>query len=101
MQVIKKTVKNMKKRLCLAECDIDLALKYKDTYPEYAKNQYTLSVELMNQFKSQHDHIVQIINVYKREGKEIPKEMQAIYDYIHEEYTDWSAEIKAKQEMYK
>ena len=101
MQVIKKTIKNMKKRLCLAECDIDLALKYKDEYPELAKNQYTLSVELMNQFKLQHDYVVQIINNYKKQGYEVPEGMQAIYDYVHEEYTDWAAEIKAKQELFK
>lgn len=101
MVIIKKAVKNMKKRLCLAECDIDLALEYKDKNPEFAKNQYTLSVELMNQFKMQHDHIVQIITNYKREGKEVPIAMQAVYDYVHEEFTDYAAEIKAKQDMFK
>ena len=91
----------MKKRLCLAECDIDLALKYKDDYPELAKNQYTLSTELINQFKTQHDYIAQLIINYKKSGGEIPEEMQVIYDYLHAEYIDWAAEIKAKQELFK
>lgn len=101
MQVIKKMAKNMKKRLCLAECDIDLALKYKDEYPELAKNQYSLSVELINEFQMQHNHIVQIISNYKKTGNEIPEGMQFIYNYLHEEYIDWAAEIKAKQELFK
>lgn len=101
MRVIKKVIKNMNKRLALAECDIDLAIKYKEQYPELSKAQYILSTELMDQFKTQHEQINAIITLYKREGKQVPEGMQAIYDYLHKEYMDWASEIKVKQEMYK
>lgn len=91
----------MKKRLGLAECDIDFALKYKDDYPELAKNQYNLSVELMNGFKLQHEHIMQLIFNYKKTGAEVPADMQAVYDFVHEEFMEWAAEIKAKQDLFK
>ena len=101
LKIIKKMVKNMKKRLCLAECDIDLALKNKEEYPELAKLQYQLSIDLMVQFRQQHDQITQLIMNYKKSGGEIPEGMKAVYEYVHDEYMDWSAEIKAKQDMFK
>lgn len=101
MRVIKKDMQNMKKRLQLAECDIDLALEYKETQPEFAKLHYNLSIECINQFKQQHDIIVQIISNYKKNGREVPEAMQAVYDYMHEEYIDWITEIKIKQELFK
>ena len=101
MRIIKKTIKNMKKRLALAECDIDLALKYKNEYPEYAKHQYDISLEVLNQFKLQHEHIAAIIAKYKEEGHQVPEAMQAVYDYLHEECMDYAAEIKAKQAMFR
>ena len=101
MRVIKKDVKNIKKRLELAECDIDLALEYKETYPDFAKSHYNFSVEALNIIKEQHDNIVHIINEVKKSGKEIPSGMQAIYDYVHEEYIEYATIIKAKQEMFK
>lgn len=101
MRVIKKDVKNMKKRLQLAECDIDIALEYKDVYPDFAKSHYNFSVEALNKVKEQHDNIVHIITEFKKNGKEVPEGMQAIYDYLHEEYVEYATIIKAKQEMYK
>ena len=91
----------MKKHLAQAECDIDLALKYKLEYPDIAKNQYNISIEEMNQFRTQHDMIAALIANLKKEGHEVPEAMQAIYDYLHEEYMEYAAEIKAKQEMFK
>lgn len=101
MRVIKKDVKNIKKRLELAECDIDLALEYKDVYPDFAKSHYNFSVDALNKIKEQHDNIVRIINEFKKEGKQVPEGMQAIYDYTHEEYIEYATIIKAKQEMFK
>lgn len=91
----------MKKRLAQADCDIDLALQYKNDYPEIAKVQYNASVEEMNQFRSQHEAIIQLISNFKKEGHEVPVAMQAIYDYLHEEYMKCAAEIKIKQELFK
>lgn len=91
----------MNKRLHLAECDIDLALKYKAEYPEIAKIQYNNSVELIQEFKMQHEAIVNLIGNYKRDGHEVPEAMQAIYDYLHQEYMDTAADIKAKQDLFK
>ena len=91
----------MKKHLAQAECDIDLALKYKVEYPDIAKNQYNISIEEMNQFRTQHDMVATLIANFKKEGHEVPEAMQAVYDYLHEEYMECAAEIKAKQEMFK
>ena len=101
MRIIKKDVKNMKKRLQLAECDIDLALEYKEVYPDFAKTHYNFSVDALNKIKEQHDNIVRIITDIKKAGKEIPQGMQEIYDYIHEEYIEYATTIRAKQEMFK
>ena len=65
----------MKKHLALAECDIDLALKYKLEYPDIAKNQYNISIEEMNQFRTQHDMIAALVANFKKEGHEVPEAM--------------------------
>lgn len=101
LKIIQRITKSMKKRLCLAEYDIDFALRYKDEYPEIAKNHYNLSIEEMNRFKIQHDNVVQIINNFKKEGHEVPEGMQYLYDYLHNEYMEWASKIKAKQDMFK
>lgn len=101
MEVIKKIARNMKKRLALANCDIDIALWYKEKYPELAKSQYSLSVEEINHLKQQHDNIVALIDEFKKEGHEVPAAMQALYDFLHEEYIECMSEVKTKQAMFK
>lgn len=100
MEIIKKLEKFMDKKIKMADCEIDFALVHKDTEPEIAKLFYELSCSELQDFADMHGHIVTIINAYRRDRGEPPKEMMAVYEYQHEIDIDDMASVKAKQAMY-
>ena len=84
MQVIKDLSENIEATLDMAECNIKKAIQYKDEYPAAAKAFYTKSSVLMDSIKNDHDAVVALIEVYKKEKGEPPAPMMAIYNYMHE-----------------
>lgn len=47
-----------------------------------------------------HEQVVKLINEYRKEKGDPPKEMQAVYDYLHKRFIDKQKEIKIMQDMY-
>lgn len=84
-----------------AESYIRLALEHKDDHPSMAKLFYDLSNDEMNHANALHKHVVQIIDEYRREHGEAPKEMQIVYDYVHKKQMDHAHDIRIWQESYK
>lgn len=84
-----------------AEEYVDCALHKKEEYPTLADIYYKLSEERMKDQELLHGQVVAFIAEYKKNKGEPPKEMQFVYDYIHNKYMDWAAKIKVKQNMYK
>jgi len=76
------------------------ALEHKTDFPETAKVFYTLSLEEMEHMNKLHEAVVSLIDKYRREQGEPPKEMLAIYEYLHKKQIDRVAEVKMLQTMF-
>ena len=76
------------------------ALEHKNDYPETAKVFYTLSLEEMEHMNKLHGAIVFLIKKYREEKGEPPKEMLAVYEYLHKKQIDRVAEVKMLQSMF-
>lgn len=100
MEIIKQISEKIDEELHDAEKYIKCAYKVDEDYPQVADVYYKLSLEEMNHVTMLHDVVVRIINDYKQRN-EVPKEMQLLYDYLHERQIKWAAKIKAKQEQFK
>jgi rubrerythrin len=76
------------------------ALELKDSHPDLARALYSLSQQEMEHMGILHNHVVNIINEYKKTKGEPPAAMMAVYDYVHEKQIDEAAEIKNLQAMF-
>lgn len=76
------------------------ALKYKDEFPETAKLFYTLSLEEMEHSNKLHDAVVYLIDKYRKTEGEPPKEMLAVYEYLHKKEIDRVSDVKMLQSMF-
>ena len=101
MKIISEISDNIECVLKQAETYIDCALYKKEQYPTLADIYYKLSEERMKDQELLHGQVVAFIAEYKKDKGEPPKEMQFMYDYLHNKYINWAATIKTKQSMYK
>ena len=76
------------------------ALETKTDYPETAKVFYTLSLEELEHMNKLHNAVVYLINKYREEKGEPPKEMMAVYEYLHKKQIDRVSEVKMLQSMF-
>ena len=80
---------------------IDLAMKWKQDEPDTADLFYDLSLEEMGHMEKLHEEVVELIEEYRKEHGEPPKEMMILYEYLHEMHIKTATQIKVKQGMYK
>lgn len=80
---------------------VDLALKWKNDEPDTADVFYELSLAEMEHMEKLHNEVVELIEEYRKEHGEPPKEMLVLYDYLHEQHIAKATRIKVKQGMYK
>ena len=78
-----------------------LALKLKDERPQLAQTFYTLTVDELKHVDILHEEVVKVINEHKATGAEVPVEMQAVYDYVHDQEIERVHHIKMYLEQYK
>ena len=78
-----------------------LALTFKDERPQLAQTFYSLTVDEMKHIDILHDEVVKIITEYRNNGHEVPADMQAVYDYVHEKEIERVHNIKLYLEQYK
>ena len=101
MTIIKCMAEKIEDELKDAEEYVELAIKWHDQYPDAAELFYELSGEEMGHMEKIHNAVVEMIEEYREQHGEPPKEMLVLYDYLHEKHKATATQIKVKQGMYK
>ena len=101
MNIIKCLSEKIEDELKDAAEYVDLAIKWKEEEPDAAELFYTLSTEEMGHMEKLHKEVQDIIEEYRQENGEPPKDMMVLYDYLHEKHIATATEIKVKQGMFK
>ena len=84
-----------------AEQYAKMALKMKEERPQLAQTFYNLTGDELRHVDILHDEVVKVINDYRNAGNEVPLDMQAVYDYIHQKQIDRVHDVKMYLEQYK
>ena len=101
MKIIKCLSELIEEELEGSENYIDLAQKWKNEEPDTADLFYELSTEEMGHVDKLHEEVQELIEEYRKEHGEPPKEMMVLYEYLHEKHIGHATQIKIKQGMYK
>ena len=101
MKLIKCLSEKIEEEINDACAYIDLAMKYKNEYPDTADVFYELSVAEMEHMEKLHGEVVELIEDYRKANGEPPKEMLTLYEYLHERHIGDATQVKIKQGMYK
>ena len=101
MKLIKCLSEKIEDEIEDAESYIDLAMKWKDEAPDTADLFYELSIEEMGHMEKLHGEVVEVIEEYRKEKCDPPKEMMFVYDYLHKRHIDKASKVKGKQALYK
>lgn len=84
-----------------AKSYIEMAIKYKEEYPELSRTLCNLSLQEMEHMNLLHNEIVAMIKKYRDTKGEPPADMLAVYNYLHKKQIEKSAEVKMLQNLYK
>ena len=79
----------------------DLAMRWKAEEPDTADLFYELSIEEMGHVEKLHDEVKELIEEYRKERGEPPKEMMVLYEYLHDKHIADATQVKVKQGIYK
>lgn len=101
MRIIKCITDKIKEEIRDAEAYVDLAMKYKEEYPDVADLFYELSEEELGHMEKLHGAVTELINEYRDENGEPPQVMLELWDDQHREQIESTMMVKVKQGMYK
>ena len=101
MKIIKCLSELIEGELIDADKYIELAMRWKTDEPDTADLFYELSTEEMGHVDKLHEEVAELIDEYRKEHGEPPKDMMVLYEYLHEKQIGTATQIKVKQAMYK
>ena len=101
MKIIKCLSELIEEELEDANKYIDLAMKWRQDEPDTADLFYELSTEEMGHMEKLHEEATELIEEYRKEHGEPPKEMMVLYEYLHEKHIKTATNIRVKQGIYK
>ena len=101
MKIIKCLSEKIEDELEDAQGYIDLAMRWKQDEPDTADLFYELSVEEMGHMEKLHEEVAELIEEYRKQHGEPPKEMMTLYEYLHEKHIGTATKIRIMQGMYK
>ena len=101
MTIIKKLSEMISEEIEDADRYVNCALNHRMDNPSLADTFFKLSQEEMNHMSMLHDQVTRIIDSFRKEHGDPPKEMMAVYDYLHQKQIDAAAQVKAKQALYR
>ena len=101
MTIIKCLSEKIEEELEDANAYIDLAMKWKTDEPDTAEVFYELSTEEMDHVDKLHKEVAELIEDYRRDHGEPPKEMMVLYEYLHNKHIATATQIRIKQGVYK
>ena len=79
----------------------DMAIRYKEDYPELSRTLYNLSLQEMEHMNLLHNEVTELIRKYRESKGDPPADMLAVYDYLHKRQIEKALEVKTLQNMYK
>lgn len=101
MRIIEKLSEKISEEIHDAKSYVKMAMEYRDEYPDLARTLYGISTEEMDHMSRLHGAVTEIIEAYRKTNGDPPASMLAVYDYLHKQQIDKSAEVKMLQTMYK
>ena len=101
MKIIKCLSQLIEEEMQDADKYIDLANRWKSEEPDTADLFYELSLEEMGHMEKLHEEVTELIEEYRKEHGEPPKDMMILYEYLHEMHIKTATQIKVKQGMSK
>ena len=101
MKIIKCLSEKIEEELEDASAYIDLAMRWKQEQPEAADLFHELSKEEMGHVDKLHTMVAKLITDYRNKMGDPPREMQTLYDYLHEKHISKATQIRVKQGMYR
>lgn len=101
MKIIEILSEKIEEEICDAKSYIEMAIDYKDEFPELSRTLFNLSSQEMEHMNMLHNEVAAIIKRYRETQGDPPAEMMAVYEYLHKKQIDKSAKVKMMQSMYR
>lgn len=100
MQIIQDMTKRISDELADAERYARMANRWKEEQPEAAKLFLDLANAEVDHQNKLHDQITKLIRRYRDKYGDPPREMLAVYNYLHDQAMDKAAEVMAHIKLF-